>query len=185
LNEEEYEHTDDDFDDFIYDDFGEAIEINPDMSEADVDRILVRLASVRAEMAEIDLEHAQMVDRYDTWRERVRKPHQDAERLLVDAVSQWALARIESNPEGPKSFDLPSGAISTRAGGESVEIDNDEIFLVWAVETGHDELTRRPPQPLKPDRKAIKAAIEEGEIIEGARLVVRDRTVKVYTEEAI
>ena len=156
------------------------IEVEPELplGEADIERLLRRIAHVRARLFDIDEEHSQMIERYDLWRDRVSEPLKRREAELVNLVSNWAEQRINANPQGPKTFDLPSGIISSSAGRDSVEVNENEFFSL-GTEVVENFLHFPPP---KPDKKAIKAALLDGEIIPGASLVSGERHFVVKTD---
>lgn len=159
-------------------------EVGPEplKSEADVEEILAKLANVRAKLGHVDHEHSLMVERYDWWKKRKREPLEAREKALLDAVTQWAFSKIDSNPRGPKSFDLPSGRVSTRAGQEAVEIEDEAAFIERYKDAGRDLVRFPDPPPPKPDKRLIKSGLLMGEVIEGAVLVQGERSVHVHTE---
>jgi hypothetical protein len=161
-------------------------EPEPIGSPVEAEWALHRLAKLRSMRAETRHEHKLMTEKYDAWMARRDEPMARAEAIIEEQLRHYALARIAAEPSGPKSFDLPSGTISTRKGSVVAEFDDEEAFLQWVLalppegEPGHF-LAYAPSKP-HIHKFAVKEALQNGEVLPGVRLVEKDRTVDIKTE---
>jgi hypothetical protein len=97
------------------------------------------------------------------------KRHEARAEKLRDTV------RIDMMNNDEKKLVAGDYAVRVQAGREKVDIGAD--FIPWAESTGRRELLRvKPPEP---DKAAIKAAIKEGQIVTGARLVAGEPTLVI------
>lgn len=160
----------------------------------EAEQLLRRLRKLRWRMAENE---TVVLDAQD-WLERENKPLLDEVARIEGLLASWLAARIARDPKAPKSERLPSGEVSSRAGGLRVEIDDHEAFSSWAI-TNRPGLLRVPPAPpAAADRAAIKAALlpdcglnaapgmygavaEGGEVVPGITFVREERQFVVKT----
>jgi hypothetical protein len=140
-----------------------------------------RIARGRARLDEIAAELTRMIQRYEEWADRVAAPvaaQVDADCHIVRALVE---ARLDADPKFPKTVHVPSGTVTARKGSTVVEVDDEAMFVSWAAEHAPG-LVRTPPPDPKPDKAAIKTALADGEVVQFARLVERERTVTISTD---
>lgn len=89
---------------------------------------------------------------------------EQAKRNKIDSLKQY----LANNLHGEK-LSTARAAISFRK-SESVEIPNQDLFVIWASGEHNHLLTYKQPEP---KMKAIKEALKAGVMIPGARLVER------------
>lgn len=167
-----YEPGPDDGDDWLADRDVEVLE------DWQADQLLARLGRVRVKIAHFEDQFREMSDRYERWLSRMTEPLLAQESQLSAVIGGWALGRVEADPKGPKSFDLPSGTVKTHQPPVTVQIPDEALFVLWAHKAGKYTLVRPPlVAPWKPDKRAIKEALEQGEKLEGAQLVQGVREV--------
>lgn len=119
---------------------------------------LERQAKARREAAEEDYQRA-----------LARAQRDEARAARLTGYLQLQLRRLEPNA---KRFELPNHDVVSRAGSTVVDIENEEDLP--------PEFFNNPKPPkAKPNLVAIKAALQKGEDVPGARLVQKDRTWSV------
>lgn len=67
-----------------------------------------------------------------------------------------------------KKLETPHGIVSVRTNPESADISDEQSFVDWAIGSGNKEMLRYKSPEI--DKKAVKAALQEGMEIPGARL---------------
>lgn len=90
-------------------------------------------------------------------------------------VKENALKRMteylldEMQTAGKKKIDAPQAVISIRNNAESVAVDNEAAFILWAQEHEHDELLKYSQPEIR--KTEVKALLKSGGEIPGAQLV--------------
>lgn len=186
---------------------------NPELPEFDVsepvgtpemaEHALADLRRLRRRIGDNAATHQALIEKYDTWLEDVNDP------LIARANDIEAMLRrfwrefVAAHPKEPKSRTLPSGTLKSAGQPVSVEVDDPDLFLKWAVEH-MPELVNfgepKPPVPSpakanikssigqllatagKPDPDGVSVVVAEGgEVIPGIRLVKPDDKITIET----
>ena len=131
--------------------------------ETSFERVLDRLYEIRCRI-EADIE--MQLQRINMLKIRV-----DRHRLNKDRTTDAMLKVLRMGNQ--KSFKTTEATFSIRAGSKRVEIEDEQAIptQLTTVKT-----------VTKPDRHAIKAALEAGEIVPGATLVTGEETLSVRTK---
>lgn len=172
-------------------------------TKAQAEGVMRRLRRLTVRLAENQTTHDTLVAESGEWLARVNgdlnRAAGDATRWLVS----WMAARLDHDPGAPKTEELPSGVIRSRAGATRVEVSDPDIFLSWATANAPG-LVRTyqapPPPPPVPDKAAIRAelgkllaasipgahgfhgpliVVSSGELVPGVTLVRDDRHVTI------
>lgn len=131
---------------------GDTLESINSMLEEKADNIACLIKNITAEAEAIKAEEANLAER------RKRKERQ------IDRLKAYlSEALIRS---GNKKIETSRNKISFRT-SESVRIDDEDAFIIWAEENNDNLLTY--PMP-KVNRTAIKTALKSGERVVGAML---------------
>jgi len=141
-------------------DEGESIALPQITNPADAEWRLRRYNRLKAQRAEHEATLRALTEQTEDWfREETSKIDEELGTLEF-ILGGFIKARIAEDPDGPKSISLPSGRLSSHAGGLSVEVTDEVAFLRWANEH-YPGLIATPdpaPPPLpRPDKAAIKA----------------------------
>lgn len=62
--------------------------------------------------------------------------------------------------EVPQTYRLPGGALKRRKAPDSLRVDDELAFIVWALEAGRSDLLR-----LAPDKAKVKDAVKLGDLV--------------------
>lgn len=88
-----------------------------------------------------------------------------ATRNKAESLKKWLAQALDG-----EKLSTPKVALNFRK-SEAIEIEDEAAFVMWAQDTGHDNLlSYKDPAP---NKTAIKAAIKSGQYIDGASIVER------------
>lgn len=138
---------------------------------------LRKLAVAEAEQRRIDVLAATEIERINEWREQeTRRPKRDIDFFRGHLAAYWhrqmealmapylerGMAPEEAWDEiKRKSLSLPTGKLTARRTPAGVEVVDEEQFVRWAQENGHEHLLRA-----KPALDAIKKLpVVDGEVV--------------------
>ena len=122
------------------------------------------------------------IDRVAAWVEQATRADKVTVLYFEKILTSYML-RLRD--EGRKSLILPDGEIKSRETPSRAVVEDLEVFIKWAINSGHPELIRLKQEP---DLKAVKAfsangetyTTPDGEIVEGIKAVEGSVSVSFY-----
>ncbi len=97
--------------------------------------------------------------------EKALKRRRDVKKNALRRVTEYLLGEMEA--AGKRKIDTPQAVISIRNNAESVLIDNEAAFIIWAQEHNENLLKYSQPEIRKSE---VKELLKAGEEIPEARL---------------
>lgn len=110
-------------------------ELEPIANQEIAEYALRRIATIEDHVRRVRAQASMWRSRIDAWlTDETTAPAARVDRLNRMLVA-WGIEQRNANPRGTATFRLPSGEIATKRGKEpTVELDDEEAFLAWAVE---------------------------------------------------
>ena len=119
--------------------------------------------------------------RIELWVEQATRSDKVTVLYFEEILTSYMLRLRE---EGRKSLILPDGEIKSRETPSRAVVEDLEVFIKWAINSGHPELIRLKQEP---DLKAVKAfsangetyTTPDGEVVEGIKAVEGSVSVSI------
>ena len=135
-----------------------------------------RLWMIEQEKQRVSRAAVAEAERIERWRDQSLKPLAHDEEWFKSKLTEYLL-RIRNergeDPENPKTkaYKLPTGTITGRRPPERIEVLDEEKFIEWAKESGHDDLVRVTEGVNKVAIKALTVAKDGVSVIIGGERV--------------
>lgn len=116
--------------------------------------MLVRLAAVKAEIADTEALFAEQFDRLQLRLEETRTGQMNRLAWLETSLKLYHAARLREDPKAT-TIRLPHGILKSRAADDAWDYDDEKAFIVWAKQHLLDGVRYPEPKPQvsKPDVK--------------------------------
>lgn len=147
-----------------------------------IDWNLNRIRWYRRKIAEQEQIRDRMVARYEMWLASTTERWREKVAQSEAWIEQTVHAVIDADPDGPKTWHLPSGTVRSNPARPKVEVDDVAAFEAWV--SGQADPRAYASWTCHPDKVAVRKQIEEtGELIPGVRVDPGRRSVSIKPDE--
>ncbi len=148
---------------------------------------MAKVSTVDAELARIDQQYEEWLQRLDNWRNAAVRPLQERREFFVGHLSDYLRRLRQENPR-KKSLPLPSGKVSSRHQQPRAVIVDEAAVIEWARASDHAEVIRVVESVRLDDlRKLVKVDGEKvvdpstGDVLPGVAVEAERLSVTVTT----
>lgn len=138
----------------------------PDARDKIASWAMRRLAAIEAEKERLSDAAEEETARIMRWLADAHRPLERDYAFFRSSLTNYLLAIRDERGEDrdapkTKSYKLPTGTITGRAGSESINVLDEEKFIEWAKESGYDDLVRTKVEVAKSEIKK-HIAVKDG-----------------------
>lgn len=134
-------------------------------SDEEADWALRKQSAAEREISRIRRSAQAEIDRIQAWATDAEKTPEHDRQFFAGKLTDYRIRRETENPKFPKTYKLPSGTLSVRAGRDSIKVVDEAAFLAWAETTCPAAIKRSPLV------SAIDADKVDGKVLHGGEVV--------------
>ena len=147
---------------------------------------LRKLAAIQAERDRIKRLWEAEEARLNAWLMDADRPLEHDAAFFIGQLQGYRMQLEDENPDLPKTYKLPTGALARRAGRESTYIGDEDAFVAWAKDNCPDALRVTPKvTPLKDwmrqvdEDGTVHLVSPDGEVVPGVRVLRGEDRIEV------
>lgn len=138
-------------------------------SDEEADWALRKQSAAEREISRIRRMAQTEIDRIQAWAADAEAGPEHDRAFFAGKLTEYRMACEQANPKLPKTYKLPSGTLSVRAGRDSVKVIDEAAFLAWAEQSCPEAIKRTAlTSPLD---KVNGQALYGGEPVPGVEVV--------------